>query len=276
MRLGQGVGADQLAARQPRQVARLLRLGAEVDERQRADGRVGAERSAERRVHRDLLADVGGADLVQAEAAVGLGDLEAQQVERRPPCAAARASASSRGRRGGPRSAAPPCAMNSAAVRPNRRCSSVRSSRVSMSAAATGRVRNVPPPVASCTSVTASSARVSVAHRSAITIDTQSGRQYKRAHMPAIQDLFQLRDRVAIVTGGSRGLGEEMAEGLAEAGRRADAVRASRRMAHADRPAAARRRLPRRRGGGRRRPASRRAGGRRCGRWRRTARWTSW
>lgn len=36
--------------------------------------------------------------------------------------------------------------------------------------------------------------------------------------MPAIQDLFQLRDRVAIVTGGSRGLGEEMAEGLAEAG----------------------------------------------------------
>jgi NAD(P)-dependent dehydrogenase (short-subunit alcohol dehydrogenase family) len=36
--------------------------------------------------------------------------------------------------------------------------------------------------------------------------------------MPSIQDLFNLSGRVAIVTGGSRGLGEEMAGGLAEAG----------------------------------------------------------
>jgi NAD(P)-dependent dehydrogenase (short-subunit alcohol dehydrogenase family) len=36
--------------------------------------------------------------------------------------------------------------------------------------------------------------------------------------VPAIKDLFDLSDRVAIVTGGSRGLGQEMAEGLAEAG----------------------------------------------------------
>ena len=36
--------------------------------------------------------------------------------------------------------------------------------------------------------------------------------------MPSIQDLFNLTGRTAIVTGGSRGLGEEMAEGLAEAG----------------------------------------------------------
>jgi NAD(P)-dependent dehydrogenase (short-subunit alcohol dehydrogenase family) len=36
--------------------------------------------------------------------------------------------------------------------------------------------------------------------------------------MPALNDLFDLSGRVAIVTGGSRGLGQEMAEGLAEAG----------------------------------------------------------
>ena len=36
--------------------------------------------------------------------------------------------------------------------------------------------------------------------------------------MPTITDLFDLSGRIAIVTGGSRGLGLEMAEGLAEAG----------------------------------------------------------
>ncbi len=36
--------------------------------------------------------------------------------------------------------------------------------------------------------------------------------------MPALSSLFDLTGRVAIVTGGSRGLGEEMAEGFAEAG----------------------------------------------------------
>jgi NAD(P)-dependent dehydrogenase (short-subunit alcohol dehydrogenase family) len=36
--------------------------------------------------------------------------------------------------------------------------------------------------------------------------------------MPSLRELFDLSGRVAIVTGGSRGLGEEMAEGLAEAG----------------------------------------------------------
>ncbi len=36
--------------------------------------------------------------------------------------------------------------------------------------------------------------------------------------MPTINELFDLSGRVAIVTGGSRGLGQEMAEGLAEAG----------------------------------------------------------
>jgi gluconate 5-dehydrogenase len=36
--------------------------------------------------------------------------------------------------------------------------------------------------------------------------------------MPSLRELFDLSGRAAIVTGGSRGLGEEMAEGLAEAG----------------------------------------------------------
>jgi NAD(P)-dependent dehydrogenase (short-subunit alcohol dehydrogenase family) len=36
--------------------------------------------------------------------------------------------------------------------------------------------------------------------------------------MPAVQELFDLSGRAAIVTGGSRGLGREIAEGLAEAG----------------------------------------------------------
>jgi len=36
--------------------------------------------------------------------------------------------------------------------------------------------------------------------------------------VPTLKQLFSLTDRVAIVTGGSRGLGQEMAEGLAEAG----------------------------------------------------------
>ena len=81
LRLGQRVGANQLAAGQPRQVARLLFVGAEVDQRQRADRGVGAERSAKRRVDRDLLADEGRADQIEPEAAVRRRNLEPQQVE---------------------------------------------------------------------------------------------------------------------------------------------------------------------------------------------------
>src|SRR5262245_32653559 len=49
-------------------------------------------------------------------------------------------------------------------------------------------------------------------------VDTCLRRKYKPAHVPTINELFDLTGRVAIVTGGSRGLGQEMAEGLAEAG----------------------------------------------------------
>src|SRR5215510_8163732 len=89
--------------------------------------------------------------------------------------------------------------MNSAAVRPNKRCSSVRSSRVKMSSGPMLWVRNCPP-AAVCW------------------VDTYVRRKYKPAHVPTINQLFDLTGRVAIVTGGSRGLGQEMAEGLAEAG----------------------------------------------------------
>src|SRR5499426_2682439 len=49
-------------------------------------------------------------------------------------------------------------------------------------------------------------------------VDTCLRRKYKPAHVPTINELFDLTGRAAIVTGGSRGLGREMAEGLAEAG----------------------------------------------------------
>src|SRR5205823_6260690 len=48
LRLGERVGANQLAARQPRKVALLLLLSPEIHERQRPYRRMRAERSAER------------------------------------------------------------------------------------------------------------------------------------------------------------------------------------------------------------------------------------
>ena len=45
-----------------------------------------------------------------------------------------------------------------------------------------------------------------------------AARKYKPDDVPTLNELFSLSGRAAIVTGGSRGLGQEMAEGLAEAG----------------------------------------------------------
>ena len=65
--------------------------------------------------------------------------------------------------------------------------------------------------------------------------------------MPSIKELFELTGRVAIVTGASRGLGEEMAEGLAEAGAPLDDLRPPRAVADSDRRTLPRARLSRRR-----------------------------
>src|SRR5689334_5213402 len=89
--------------------------------------------------------------------------------------------------------------MNSAAVCPNSRCSSDRSSRTNTSSARTSVTRNWPP--------------VAI-----VLLTSIAGGKYKPDIVPTINELFALNGRVAIVTGGSRGLGQEMAEGLAEAG----------------------------------------------------------
>jgi hypothetical protein len=89
LRLGERVGANQLAAGQAREITGFERFAAEVDERQRADRGVRAERSAKRRVDGNLLADIRRADEIEAEAAVRLRNFEAQQIRDRSPSSTA-------------------------------------------------------------------------------------------------------------------------------------------------------------------------------------------
>src|SRR5262249_7357295 len=74
-------------------------------------------------------------------------------------------------------------------------------------------------PLMAAPPVEKSSAAAMIERRAARVCGTwyTSGRGYP---MPKVQQLFDLSGRVAIVTGGSRGLGQEMAEGLGEAGAR--------------------------------------------------------
>jgi gluconate 5-dehydrogenase len=57
-----------------------------------------------------------------------------------------------------------------------------------------------------------------IVRRRRTAVDWREPPKYKPANVPTIAQLFDLTGRIAIVTGGSRGLGQEMAEGLAEAG----------------------------------------------------------
>src|SRR5262245_32394634 len=114
--------------------------------------------------------------------------------------------------------------MNSAAVRPNSRCSSVNSSRMNTSSARTAFVRNCPPVAIARVSVVIGIYRPNVFGapiarfwRDGV-VDSPAGGKYKPDNVPTLNELFSLKDRAAIVTGGSRGIGLEMAEGLAEAG----------------------------------------------------------
>jgi len=93
-------------------------------------------------------------------------------------------------------------------------------------------VRNCPPAIGACVGIV-SLARLKASRSedrphssregfSRASVDCVADGKYKPEIVPTINELFSLRDRVAIVTGGSRGLGQEMAEGLAESRRGAD------------------------------------------------------
>src|SRR5215475_11853551 len=73
LQFAQAVGADQFSGGQLRQVLLLLFFGAEIDDGQGSDARVGAVRHREPAVQGELFGQHRGGDLVQARASVFLG-----------------------------------------------------------------------------------------------------------------------------------------------------------------------------------------------------------
>ena len=143
--LAQAVGADELAGQQPRQVLLLLRLGAEQRQRQDRQVRLRAEGRAERRRPRHPLADDERRDLVEADAAVGLGHVDAEQPELAAALHQRRAPAPSPSARADRAPAALRCRRTPAAVWPISRCSSVSRSGVKTASASVGCSSHSPP-----------------------------------------------------------------------------------------------------------------------------------
>ena len=73
--------ADGLARQEFREVSLFLRFGAEEKQRDHCEVCLRAEARAERRRVRQLLADDDRRHLVEADAAVDLGDVDAEQTE---------------------------------------------------------------------------------------------------------------------------------------------------------------------------------------------------
>jgi gluconate 5-dehydrogenase len=236
VRLGQRVGADQLRTREPRQVARLLVVGAEVHDRERPDRRVAADRSSERGTHRQVFADVRGADLVEPETAVRGGYLEPQQIEvrgffqelacERPvvceePPLVRQDLLSHELRRGLPEQ---PLFFGQLLAREHVFGSDFALQEPSARDCIFDVTHRIPQSAILAIPIVHSAFCIVHFHVSTYRtvgrshVDTPPTRQYKPANVPTIKQLFDLTGRVAIVTGGSRGLGEEMADGLAEAG----------------------------------------------------------
>jgi len=164
---------------------------------------VRAERAAKRRIHRDLLADVRRADQIEAEAAVRGRDLEAKQIElRRFPHQLTREI---------------PVVFVETLDDGQHFLVHELGGGLAEQALFFREILADEDVIGTCVGrqeLSASERHVRLGHQ----LTLIEGGKYKPDIVPTINELFSLRDRVAIVTGGSRGLGQEMAEGLAEAG----------------------------------------------------------
>src|SRR4030095_13780795 len=80
-RFGQGKACTPLATRKTRQVLLFLRIGAEVDQRQRADCCMRSQRAGKRRHDADLFTKISRTYLVETESSVHLGNINAEKIE---------------------------------------------------------------------------------------------------------------------------------------------------------------------------------------------------